>query len=83
MGNPRNNSNTSPQRKSNWSEALWFCFGTWQRALITFGVLIVLALSGVIVAIVNFINAQVIMPLLVLLILLAVVRYMMPRKGGH
>jgi hypothetical protein len=58
----------NPQPRGNWRELWDSCTRTWQRALLTLGILVFLAVTGVIMGIVNLIVNRVLVPIAVFFI---------------
>ncbi len=73
--------NHHPQPRNNWAQAGRFLFGTWQRAMVTIAIIIVLVLTGVVQMFIDAIFANILIPIAVVAALVAIIRHMM--FGGN
>lgn len=78
--------NHHPQPRNNWAQAGRFLFGTWQRAIITIAVIVVLVLTGVVQMFLDALFAHILIPIAVVAGLVAIIRFMFfgnNRNGRH
>jgi hypothetical protein len=75
--------NNHPQPKSNWRELWDACTRTWQRALLTLGIIVFLAASGIIMGTINLIISKVLVPIAVLFVIFWVIKTLAPGGRRH
>jgi type IV secretory pathway VirB3-like protein len=77
------NDHNQPQPRSNWRELWDACTRTWQRAFLTLGIIVFLAVSGIITGMINLIIGNVLVPIAVLLVIVWVVKTLATSGRRH
>jgi hypothetical protein len=77
------NGDTHPHPKGNWRELWDACTRTWQRALLTLGIIVFLAASGIIMGTINLIISKVLVPVAVLFVFVWVVKTLASSSRRH
>jgi hypothetical protein len=72
-----------PHPRSNWRELWDACTRTWQRAFLTLGIIVFLAVSGIIMGMINLIITKVLVPIAVLLVIVWVIKTLAPSGRRH
>jgi hypothetical protein len=75
--------NNHPQPKSNWLELWDACTRTWQRALLTLGIIVFVAVSGIFHETINLIISKVLVPIAVLFVFVWVVKTLASSGRRH
>jgi hypothetical protein len=77
------NDHNHQQPRSNWRELWDACTRTWQRALLTLGIIVFLAVSGIFHETINLIIGNVLVPIAVLLVIVWVVKTLASSGRRH